>query len=95
MVQNIYPLGNICIAGHNYNDGSFFSDLSKLYINDKIIFTDIYEVNIIYTVYDKYEISSTNTSCTNQETNGNKEITLVTCNNFNGNRIIIKAKERK
>ena len=37
--------------------------------------------------------SKKDTSCTSQDTNGNKEITLVTCNNFNGNRLIIKAKE--
>ena len=32
--------------------------------------------------------------CTSQETNGKKEITLITCNNITGNRLIIKAKEQ-
>ena len=33
------------------------------------------------------------TSCTSQETSGNKELTLVTCNNLNGNRLIVEARK--
>lgn len=85
-------VGNICIAGHNYNDGSFFSNIPRLSIGDSITLTDLSHNQTNYTVYEKYEISASDTSCTSQETNGQKEITLVTCNNFTGNRIIIKAK---
>lgn len=85
-------VGNICIAGHNYNDGSFFSNIPKLSIGDIIIITDLAQRQISYKIFEKYEISAKDTSCTSQETNGQKEITLVTCNNFTGNRIIIKAK---
>ena len=85
-------IGNICIAGHNYNDGSFFSNIPKLSIGDIIILTDLSHKKISYRIYEKYEITAKDTSCTSQKTNGQKEITLVTCNNFTGNRIIIKAK---
>jgi len=90
-----YPnaVGNLCIAGHNYDDNSFFSNLYKLNIGDEIRIYDSFNLLIKYHIYDKYETSKKDTSCTSQDTNGNKEITLVTCNNFNGNRLIIKAKE--
>lgn len=84
-------VGNLCIAGHNYNDGSFFSNVPQLSVGDVILFTDTYYHTITYEIYQKYEISAKDISCTNQETNGQKEITLVTCNNFTGNRIIVKG----
>lgn len=46
-----------------------------------------------YSVYKIYETKVDDISCTSQETNNAREITLVTCNNINGNRIIVKAKE--
>ena len=91
----IQVLGNICIAGHNYDNGTFFSDIPKLNIGDEIQLSLLDGIINTYTIYDKYETSSKDKSCTSQETNGNHEITLVTCNNFNGNRIIIKALEIK
>ena len=85
-------VGNICIAGHNYNNGSFFSNIPLLSVGDTIILTDLSHNQQFYKIYEKDEINARDTSCTSQETNGQKEITLVTCNNFTGNRIIIKAK---
>ncbi len=92
MVQCQTDLGNICIAGHNYDNESFFSNVPKLSIGDIILLTDLDYVTNAYTIYDKYEISSSNTSCTSQNTGNRKEVTLVTCNNITGNRIIVKAK---
>ena len=40
-----------------------------------------------------FETFYNDTTCTDQNTNGKKEVTLVTCNNSNGNRIIVKARE--
>ena len=90
-----YPneVGNLCIAGHNYDNNTFFSNIYKLNFGDEIRIYNSSNSLIKYYVYDKYETSKNNTSCTSQYTNGNKEITLVTCNNFNGNRLIIKATE--
>ena len=89
-----YPdeIGNLCIAGHNYDNNQFFSNLYMLNIGDEIRIYDSSNYLIKYYVYDKYETNKTDTSCTSQDTNGKKEITLVTCNNFNGNRLIVKAK---
>lgn len=84
--------GNMCIAGHNYDDNSFFSNLNKLDIGDNINIYDSNSNSISYEVYEKYEISERDTACTSQDTNGKKEITLVTCNNVNKNRLIVKAK---
>ena len=85
-------IGNLCIAGHNYMDDRFFSKLNKLEINDTIEINDEYARKHIYYVYNKYEIISTDLSCLNQNTNGNYELTLVTCTNFNKEkRLVIKA----
>jgi len=90
-----YPneIGNLCIAGHNYDNNTFFSSLYKLNIGDEIRIYDSSNSLIKYYIYDKYETNKKDTSCTSQDTNGRKEITLVTCNNFNGNRLIVKAKK--
>ena len=32
-------------------------------------------------------------SCTNQNTNGKKEVTLITCTNDSKKRVIVKARE--
>lgn len=84
--------GNMCIAGHNYDDNRFFSNLNKLDIGDTINIYDSNSNSISYEVYEKHEISERDTACTSQGTNGKKEITLVTCNNANKNRLIVKAK---
>lgn len=90
-----YPneIGNLCIAAHNYDDNRFFSNLYKLNIEDRIIIYDHTNSSVTYYIYDKYETNKNDTSCTSQDTYGAREITLVTCNNLNGNRLIIKAKE--
>ena len=62
---------------------------------DKIIISDNSSRNITYVVYKKYETVFSDTSCTSQNTFGRREITLVTCNNFNGNRIIVKGYEQR
>ena len=65
-------IGNMCIIGHNYNNGNFFSDLYKLQINDII---DIYDAkaNIVsYYIYDIYEVEADNLDYLSQETNREK-----------------------
>lgn len=86
-------VGNLCIAGHNYNNYKFFSKLKNLNIGDTINIYDLTGTKLKYYVYSKYETDYNDLSCTNQDTNGSKEITLVTCNNIKNRRRIIKAKE--
>ena len=82
---------NLCIAGHNYDNGMFFSDLSKLKINDKIVIYDNSDYKYTYTIYKIYEVNE-NDLCPIYDYEDNKnELTLITCNNLNNNRIIVKA----
>ena len=88
-------IGNMCIAGHNYNNYKFFSKLKNLKIGDIINIYDLSGNKILYSIYDSYETNYNDLSCTNQNTNGEKEITLITCNNIKDKRRIIKAKEKR
>ncbi len=89
-----YPneVGNLCIVGHNYNNKTFFSNLHLLKIGDNIEIYDSKNSNLKYQIYNIYEVLENDVSCLNQDTNGQKEITLITCNNNNGKRLIVKAK---
>jgi len=86
-------IGNLCIAGHNYDDNRFFGKLYELNIGDSILISDLNGNIVTYNIYKKYEILASDTTCTNQNTLGRKEITLITCNNQNKNRLVIKACE--
>lgn len=92
-----YPneVGNLCIVGHNYDNETFFSNLHLLKINDNIEVCDSKNSYLTYKVYDIYEVYSNDMSCISQNTNGQKEITLITCNNNNGKRLIVKAKSKE
>lgn len=45
-----------------------------------------------YLVYNKFEIEETDMECTDQDTNGNIELTLITCTNKKKNRFVVKCK---
>ena len=49
-------VGNLCIAGHNFNDERFFSKLSSLKIGDVIEIYAPANVCVYYEVFDMYEI---------------------------------------
>lgn len=72
----------------------FLVKFGKLKIDDQITIYDNTGNYKNYSVYNVFETKIDDLSCTSQETNGAREITLVTCNNFNGNRIIVKAREK-
>lgn len=90
--NTVNTTGNLCVAAHNYDDSRFFSNISKLNINDEIQIFDTNGQLKLYKVFEKYETSISDTSCTLPLGNNTIEITLITCNNFTGNRIIVKAK---
>lgn len=85
-------IGNLCIAGHNYNDERFFSNISLLDLKDLIIIENDNKNKFYYYVYDIFELAENKLNNINRYTQNSLELTLVTCNNSNGNRIIIKAK---
>lgn len=86
-------VGNLCIAGHNYIDNTFFARISSLELNDEI---SIYGINgdlVKYYVSNKKEVDGSDLSCTSQETSGKRMITLMTCNSIKQTRIIVTAIE--
>ena len=84
---------NICIAGHNYNNSLFFSNIAILNANDEIYIYDNEGKKYIYNVLKIYEVKYDNLSPIFDYDKNSKELTLVTCNNLNSNRIILKAKQ--
>lgn len=83
--------GNLCIAGHNYNKENMFNHLIDLSIGDTLFLTDNQNGRGCYRIYDIYKVSPTETSPLSQETNGNTELTLITCTNYSSKRLIVKA----
>jgi len=83
--------GNVCIAAHNYDNDKFFSKINTLKNNDSIYIYNLNGEKQEYNVIKNYETAFNDSSCTSQNTNGNQELTLVTCNNVNNKRIIVKA----
>ena len=82
---------NLCIAGHNYDNGIFFSNLNKLKVNDKIIIYNNSDYKYTYTIYKIYEVNENDLSPIYDYEADKNELTLITCNNLNKNRIIVKA----
>ena len=89
---DINELGNVCIVGHNYKNKQFFSRLSELENNDKINLLDNKGKRVSYLVYDKYEVAETDLSCTEQNTNGEREVTLITCTKKKDKRLVVKCR---
>lgn len=83
--------GNICIAGHNYNNSKFFSNLPLLKVDDEIFIYDNFGEKYVYDVFDFYEVDQSDLSPIFNYNKGSKELTLITCNNLNSNRFVIKG----
>lgn len=92
---NPNQVGNMCIVGHNYLDSRFFGRLHTLNNGDVIEITDSYGGTLKYYVYDKFVADPYDTRCTSQLTNGEKEITLITCYNKGTQRLVVKARANK
>lgn len=86
-------VGNSVVIGHNYRNGTFFSNLYKLSNGDKITVTDYTGKKVTYTIYDKFEAEPEDVSFYQRNTNGAREITLSTCTDDSSMRTIILAKE--
>ncbi len=87
-------IGNLCVAGHNapYNK-NMFRDLKDLTIGERLYIIDNKIGKVEYEIYDIYKVFPEDVSCLLQETNGQKEVTLITCTNDSTQRRIIKARE--
>lgn len=83
--------GNLCIAGHNYDNDKFFSKIVTLSLNDEIILYNSYNKKFSYFVSDIYEVKDDDFSPIYSYDSNSKQLTLITCNNLNNNRVIVKA----
>lgn len=86
-------VGNTTIAGHNYRNGTFFSDNKKIEIGDKIYITDESGTKVTYVVYNTVTTAPEDSSYFGRNTEGKREITLDTCTDDTQSRFLILARE--
>ena len=91
--NNVNDIGNFTMAGHNYFDGTMFSNTNKLKIDDIIEMMDLNGNTVKYKVFDKYITDPNDTNCVKNIEENTREITLITCINGRSNRLIIKARQ--
>ena len=85
--------GNTVLVGHNYRNGTFFSNNKRLENGDRIYITDNTGRRITYEVYRKYETSTSDSEYMTRDTNGKRELSLSTCTDDTRKRLIIWARE--
>ena len=89
---NINEPGNFCICGHNWSN--ILKRLDEMEIGEQFyIITRETKERIDYQIYDKYSCEPTDLSCLDQNQDGKKEVTLITCNPGGLTRLICKARE--
>ncbi len=84
--------GNNLIVGHNYRNGTLFSNNKNLGIGDKIYITTLNGEKVEYTIYNKFVTTAEDVSYIKRDTNGKPEITLSCCTDDDVYRIIILAR---
>lgn len=84
-------VGNTVLVGHNYRNGTFFSDNKKLVEGDKIYITDATGNRVEYTIYNTYITSPEDSSYIDRDTGGRREISLTTCTDDTNSRLVIWA----
>ena len=90
---NPNEIGNFCVAGHNFQNKNMFRNLKNLEKGDRLFISDNKIGRLEYEIYDIYKVQPEDVSCLNQETGGNREVTLITCTKDSKHRIIVKARE--
>ncbi len=89
----INEVGNVVLIGHNFKNGTLFSDNKKLAVGDKIYLTDLNGKEVEYTIYKKYTTTVEDFDYAVRDTDGKREISLSTCTDDTKSRLIIWAKE--
>ena len=62
---------------------------------DEIEIYDLNGNNIVYEVYNKYEVNFNDLTCTNQNVDNKKILTLITCDNINGLKRLVRHAKQK
>lgn len=89
---NVNESGNFCISGHNWNN--MLKRLSEMQVGE-----DFYVINretktkVNYKIYNMYTCVPEDLSCLDQNHDGKREVTLITCNPGGLTRLICKAHE--
>lgn len=91
--NGLNEIGNSVIIGHNYRNGTMFSNVKKLKNGDAIYITDTLGRKVKYTIYDIYRTSGTDGKYITRNTNGKREISLSTCTDDSKARTIVLARE--
>ena len=87
-------IGNTVIIGHNYRSGLFLGSNKNLQIGDTIYITDwATGARRQYKIYNKYTTNESDTSFYQRDTNGKREVSLVTCQRNNAYRLVVLARE--
>lgn len=85
-------VGITTISGHNYRNGTFFSNNKKLNVGDRIFITDLTGKRLSYKIYEKFEAEENYSDYMVKDTQGAIEIALSTCTDDSKARLIILAK---
>ena len=89
---NINEIGNFCICGHNWK--SMLKRVRELEVGDMFYLIDRETLNKVnYKIYNIYTCMPKDLECLNQNTEGKKETTIITCNPGGVTRLIIKGRE--
>lgn len=91
--NGLNEVGNSVIIGHNYRNGTMFSNVKKLEKGDVIYITDTAGRKVKYTIYNIFRTSGSDGDYITRNTNGKREISLSTCTDDSKARTIVLAKE--
>lgn len=90
----VNEVGNTILYGHNFRNGTFFSNNKKLSNGDEVIITDQKGEKVTYIIYDMFQTTSNDAEYMTRDTQGRREISLQTCTDDSKNRLIILAAEK-
>ena len=84
--------GNFCICGHNW--GNMLKKLSTLKKGDTFyMINSKTKTKVTYKVQKVYTIDPKDLSCLDQNNDGKREVTLITCTPGGAKRVVCKARE--
>ena len=89
---NLNESGNFCISGHNWSN--MLKRLSEMQVGDTFsMINRETKTKVDYQIYDIYTCVPEDLSCLEQNNDGKREVTLITCNPGGLTRLICKARE--
>lgn len=89
---NLNSSGNFCISGHNWKN--MLKRLSEMQEGDTFyIINRKTKTKVNYKIYKMYTCVPEDLSCLDQNSDGKREVTIITCNPGGLTRLICKARE--